>query len=269
RDDKVVAAWNGWAIAALAEAGMVLGRPEWVEHARLAAEHVWSAHWVDERLRRTSRDGRPSAAPAVAEDHAALAHGLGVLAQATGDPVWLGRAEQLLILLDEHFAAEDGGLYDTADDAEQLYARPRDLAENATPSGASAALMAYRLHARLTGLQRWTDRANAISATTTELLRRAPRAAGWPLFDAITERGRGPVEVAVLGSGPVAEELIKSAWRHAPAGSTVIGVPEPVPGFAVLEGKSAINGQPTAYVCQDFTCQRPVHTLDGLVEQLS
>lgn len=270
RDDKVVTAWNGWLIAALAEAGMVLEHSAWVELARTAAEHVWQVHRVDGRLRRTSRDGRASSALAVAEDHAALAHGFDVLAQATGDPAWLERAEQLLIMLDDRFATPEGGLYDTADDAEQLYARPRDLTENATPSGTTAALIAYRLHARLTGDQHWTERADGLAASTAELLRRAPRAAGWPLLDAITEHGeRAPVEVAVLGEGSAADELTRTAWRHAPAGSTIIGVAEPVPGFGVLEGKTAIDGRATAYVCRHFTCQRPVHTVTELIAQLA
>ncbi len=137
RDDKVLASWNGLAIAALAEAGVLLDR-RYLDAAVRCAELVTGVHVVDGRLHRTSRDGMAGAALAVADDHGNLAEGLLVLHQATGDARWMQAAEAMLEFATSHFRADDGGFYDTGDDAESLVRRPRELADNATPSGASA-----------------------------------------------------------------------------------------------------------------------------------
>src|SRR5581483_3415503 len=117
RDDKVVTAWNGLAIAGLAEAGVLLDEPRYLAAAVDCARLLVGTHLVDGRLRRTSRDGAAGAAAGVAEDYGDLADGLLVLYQATADPQWLTRAGELLETMLAHFAAEDGGFFDTADDA--------------------------------------------------------------------------------------------------------------------------------------------------------
>ncbi len=126
RDDKVITAWNGLAVLALAEGGAALGHPEWVDAAAEAAELLLDRHLVDGRLRRSSRGGVVGAAAGVLEDHAALADGLLALHQATGSARWLTAATELLDLALDHFAGPDGGFFDTADDAEALLHRPRE-----------------------------------------------------------------------------------------------------------------------------------------------
>ena len=144
RDDKVVAAWNGWLVDALAQAAMIFGRPDWLAVATEAAEYLWQIHWRDGRLRRTSRDGLVGAAAGILEDYAAFALAAVRLAAVHAAPTWLSRAEQLLEVIMEQFDDAGRGFFDTAADAEQLYARPQDPTDNATPSGLSTTVHALR-----------------------------------------------------------------------------------------------------------------------------
>ncbi|SDU96785.1 hypothetical protein SAMN04488544_2730 [Microlunatus sagamiharensis] len=261
RDDKVVAAWNGWLVDALAEAAVVLDRPDWLEAARVAAQTLWDLHLVDGRLRRTSRDGRAGTATGILEDHGALAAAYVRLACATGDPVWVERSRTLLALVEEQFGDGKGGYFDTAADAESLYTRPHEVTDNATPSGLSSALRALRLMARLTGEDAYARRADEAAATVGALVGRAPRFAGWLWADAVSEvlPSAAPVEVAVVGpEGPERDAMARLAWRLAPAGSVVVAATEGSGGFALLEDRTARDGRPTAYVCRGFVCRLPV-----------
>ncbi|MEV8411541.1 thioredoxin domain-containing protein, partial [Streptomyces niveus] len=150
RDDKIVAAWNGLAIAALAETGAYFERPDLVERATEAADLLVRVH-MDEtaRLARTSRDGRVGANAGVLEDYGDVAEGFLALAGVTGEGVWLDFAGFLLDTVLAQFTGEGGALYDTAHDAEPLIRRPQDPTDNATPSGwtsAAGALLSYAAH---------------------------------------------------------------------------------------------------------------------------
>ena len=138
RDDKVVAAWNGLAIAALAETGLLLGRPEFVTAARGAAELLAGTHLDAGRIARTSRDGVAGPSAGVLEDYACVADGFIALAGVTGEGRWVGLAGQLLATALDRFGADTGGFYDTADDGEPLLYRPADPADGPSPSGAFA-----------------------------------------------------------------------------------------------------------------------------------
>jgi uncharacterized protein len=270
RDDKVVAAWNGLLVDSLVQAAMIFARPEWLQIATEAAEHVWQLHWRDGRLHRTSRDGAAGEALGILEDYAALALAAVRLAAVHAAPVWLARAEQLLEVIIEQFTDAGGGFFDTAADAEQLYTRPQDPTDNATPSGLSAAVHALRLMAELTGLDRYTVRADRAAARASELVRRVPRFAGWLLADAIGQTsGRGPVQVAVVGADDAARAaLVHTAHQLAPAGSIVMaGIPDQ-PGLALLADRPMINNLPTAYVCRHFVCRLPVTSVNDLASQL-
>ncbi|HMI32952.1 MAG TPA: thioredoxin domain-containing protein [Propionibacteriaceae bacterium] len=270
RDDKVVAAWNGWLVDSLVQAAMIFTRPEWLQIATEAAEHVWQLHWRDGRLRRTSRDGLAGEALGIMEDYAALALAAVRLAAVHAAPLWQTRAEQLLEVVMEQFTDAGGGFFDTAADAEQLYTRPQEPTDNATPSGLSAAVHALRLMGELTGLDRYTVRADRAAASASELVRRAPRFAGWLLADAISQTsGQGPVQVALVGpDDAVRAELVRTAHQLAPAGSVVMaGVPDQ-PGLALLAGRPMINNLSTAYVCRHFVCRLPVTSVHDLTSQL-
>jgi uncharacterized protein len=269
RDDKVVAAWNALLVDALAQAAVIFARPDWLEIATEAAEHVWRVHWRDGRLRRTSRAG--IAGPvAILEDYAALALAAVRLASIHAAPAWLSRAEQLLDVIMEQFDDAGRGFFDTAADAEQLYVRPQDPTDNATPSGLSTSVHALRLMAELTGEVRYADRADRAAASAAELVRRAPRFAGWLLADAISQTsGRRAVQVAVVGPDDTARaELVRVAHQLAPAGSVVVPGSPDQPGLALLADRPMINNQPTAYVCRHFVCRLPVTSADDLALQL-
>ncbi|HLV56290.1 MAG TPA: thioredoxin domain-containing protein [Actinotalea caeni] len=272
RDDKVVAAWNGWAVVSLVEAAVLLDRPAWLEPARRAAHLLRTLHVRDGRVARVSLSGRLSPAPGTADDHGAVAHAFLALAAVDGDPSLLADALALLRTLDTAFVADDGGLHDTADDGEQLVRRPRDVAENATPNGSSAALHAYRWAYRLTGDHHWRDRADAVARTLGALVTRAPRAAGWGLADAVAEVGaRRPVEVAIVGpDGDDRGALVRTAWREAPPGSIVaVGDGDGTDrGVPLLAHRTTTRGAPTAYVCHDQVCDLPVTTLELLRQRL-
>src|SRR4029453_7882789 len=231
RDDKVVAAWNALLVDALVQAAMIFARPEWLQIATQAAEHVWQLHWRDGRLRRTSRDGVAGEAFGILEDYAALALAAVRLAAVHAEPLWLTRAEQLLDVISKQFNDTAGGFFDTAADAERLYARPQDPTDNATPSGLSAAVHALRLMAELTGEDRYAARADQAAASAADLVRRAPRFAGWRLADAISQTSeQKPVEVAVVGPEDSARaELARVAHQLAPAGSVVVAGPSAQP----------------------------------------
>jgi uncharacterized protein len=271
RDDKVVAAWNALMVDALVQAAMIFDRPDWLGLATEAAEHVWQLHWRDGRLRRTSRDGVAGEAFGILEDYAAYALAAVRLAAAHAEPVWLGRAAQLLEVIMEQFDDPAGGFFDTAADAERLYARPQDPTDNATPSGLSSAVHALRLMAALSGEDRYGARADRAAASVSELVRRAPRFAGWLLADAISQTsGRKPVEVAVVGEDDDAAraELVRLAYQLAPAGSVIVaGMPDQ-PGLPLLADRPMINDQPTAYVCRHFVCKLPATAVDDLAMQL-
>ncbi|MDQ4084473.1 MAG: thioredoxin domain-containing protein, partial [Actinomycetota bacterium] len=267
RDDKVVAAWNGLVVAALAESGVLLGRADVVDAAVDAGQLLWRVH-VDEagRLARVSRDGVVGAHAGVLEDYACVAEGYLALLGVTGDPVWLARAETLLEHLLERFADGRGGFYDTADDAERLVRRPQDPTDNASPSGQSAAAGALLTYAAVTGSGRHRAAAESALGVTRALSSRAPRFAGWGL--AVAEAAvAGPVEVAVVGAHGDRDraELHRVALESpAPGAAVVVGEPGARSGVPLLRDRPLVDGRAAAYVCRGFVCERPVTDPDDL-----
>ena len=257
RDDKVVAAWNGLAIAALARAGGLLGEQRFVDAALHAGTLLWELHVVDGRLLRVSRDGSPGQHAGVLEDYGCVADGFLALAEATGDGIWVERAGLLLDVALDQFAAADGGFHDTAADAESLITRPRDPSDNASPSGHSAVTTALVRYAALTGSGRHRDAAEAALATVRLLAERAPRFAGWSLAAAAAALD-GPKEIVVVTEpgDPVGAELAARARRS--LGSVVLVVPPGAGGIPLLEGRNLVDGRAAAYVCRSMVCERPV-----------
>ena len=251
-DDKVVTAWNGLAIGALAEAGALFGRPELVAAAETAADLIRDLHWTGERLLRTSRLGTAGRNAGVLEDYADLAEGLLALYAVTGDVCRFSAAGAMLDVVLTHFAAEDGGFYDTADDAEALVRRPRDPTDNATPSGASAAAGALVTYAALTGSERHRTAAERALATVTPLVTRHARFVGHAA--AVAEAlVAGPAEIAVVGDSP---ELLRAAWLATSPGAVVaFGGGDDVP---LLRDRPLVDGRAAAYVCRQFVCAAPV-----------
>ena len=271
RDDKVVAAWNGWLIDSLVSAATIFERSDWLAAALSAAELIWSLHWDGRRLRRTSRHGQVGSAAGILEDYAACALAFARLAAATTDARWVQRARALVAVIDEQFDDGNGGFFDTAADAEQLYARPQDPTDNATPSGLSSAVHALALLGQLTGDEALLARSERAAATAGELVRRAPRFAGWLLADAVSRLLHPPVQVAVAGAQDDGQTrlLRTTAARLAPGGSVVVAGEPDTAGFALLADRMMIDGRPTAYVCRHFVCNLPVTSAEELRGQLA
>jgi uncharacterized protein YyaL (SSP411 family) len=254
RDDKVVAAWNGLAVAALAEAGVLLDEPAWVQAAARCASLVQSLHWVDGRLRRVSRDGVVGKHAGVLEDYADVAEGLLALYWATGELDHLRGAHALLEVVLTQFPDGRGGFWDTASDAEQLVRRPQDPTDNATPSGSAAACGALLSYAALTGSLRHREAAEVCLGTLAQLFGRHARFAGWAL--AVSEAlVAGPAEVVVLDR----PDLLAVA-RMATSPGAVVAVNGPL-----------AEGRPSgaAYVCRQMVCELPTTEADVLRAQLA
>jgi len=267
RDDLVVMRSNGLAIRALAEVGAGASRADWVAAAGRAARYLLQVHRVDGRWRRSSRDGVAGPGQAVLADHGDMAAALLALHQADGDPFWLRSAQQMLDLVLDRFAAPDGGFNDTADDAEEMFLRPRDPVDGAAPSGASSVVEALVTAGSLTGDSRYQLAAEKALGTVGTLLLRAPRSAGWHLA-AAEALAAGPVQIAISGvPGHARNQLAEVARGSAPGGAVVVvGEPD---SAALLMDRPMVAGAPAAYVCRAFVCDRPVTGTDELAELLA
>ena len=263
RDDKVVAAWNGLAIAALAETGALLDRPDLVAAAERAADLLLAVHRDGGTLRRASREGVAGRHAGVLEDYGDVAEGLLALHAVTGEAHRLAAAGELLDAVLSRFAGPAGELFDTpeagTDPELAAVRRPRDPTDNAYPSGTSAAAGALLSYAALTGSPAHREAAaRALSAAAADG-GRAPRAFGWAL--AVAEALRdGPREIAVAGPAgdPIRAALHRVALA-ATAPGAVLSVGEPdAPGVPLLAGRGAPGtGAARAFVCRNFTCDLP------------
>jgi len=267
RDDKVVTSWNGLAIAALADAAVLLEDPAYLDAATGCARLVVGTHLLDGRLRRTSRDGRVGEAAGVADDYGNLAEGLLALHQASGDPGWLRTAGELLDVALTRFGDGEGGFFDTADDAQALFARPRSEADNAEPSGRSALAGALLTYSALTGSARHREAADAAVVAAGTLAARDPRFAGWALATAEAALA-GPLQVAVVGSGAAAAELLAAARASSSPGLVIAAGDPDTAGVPLLADRPLLEGMPAAYVCRGFVCDRPVTTPEDLAAAL-
>ncbi|WP_190344589.1 thioredoxin domain-containing protein [Streptomyces venezuelae] len=278
RDDKVVAAWNGLAIAALAECGAYFERPDLIERATEAADLLVRVHFDATagraRLYRTSRDGTVGGNAGVLEDYGDVAEGFLTLAGVTGEGVWLEFAGFLVDLVLDRFVAEDGTLYDTAHDAERLIRRPQDPTDNAAPSGWTAAAGALLSYAAHTGSEAHRTAAERALGVVHALGPRVPRFIGHGLAvaEALLD---GPREVAVVGhpEDPATAALHRTALLGTAPGAVVaVGLPQgPGAGdgeFPLLAERTLVRDLPTAYVCRHFVCARPTTDPVELAGQL-
>jgi len=264
RDDKVVAAWNGLAIAALSEAGAVFDRPDWVQAAEEAAQLLVEVHLGadghTDRVVRISKGGVAGRHAGVLDDQADVAEGLLCLYAVTGQPRWLIHARVLLDGVLEHFSDGAGSFYDTADDAEQLLRRPQDPTDNATPSGVAAAAGALLSLSAYTGSSRHREAAEGALTVYSALAGQYPRFAGWGL--AVAEAAvDGPREVAVVGhrGDPGWRALRRAALLGTAPGLVVALGSGDDAGDVVplLADRPLIHGHATAYVCVGFVCKVP------------
>jgi uncharacterized protein YyaL (SSP411 family) len=279
RDDKALAAWNGLAIGAFAEAARRLdlgedGDPRAAERylaaAAAAADAVTAGLLAaDGRLGRSWKDGRSSGA-GVLEDHAALAEGLLALYEAGHDERWFTIARSLADGILARFSDPAGGFFDTASDHERLIARPRDLQDNATPSGGAVATSVLLRLAALTGEDRYRTAADAAIRGVTALATRHPTAfARW--LAAIDQALTPIAEVAIVGdpADPETRALLRVA-AAGPLTARVVAVSATPSDSSVplLADRVMLGQHPTAYVCLGFACRLPVTDPNALADQL-
>jgi uncharacterized protein len=259
---------------AFAEAARVLERDDLREAAVRNAELLLSELRPGGRLMRSYKQGR-ARIPAFLEDHALLVDALLALYEATWDARWVREARSLADDMLERFWDEDDGIfYDTASDAEKLVVRPRDLFDNATPSGTSAAVMALLRLAELTGDHRYRAVAERVLGGSLELMARIPMGFGH-LLNALDFALAPPLEVAFAGE-PAAEDtqaLLRTVSR-AYLPNVVLALRGPDDGdqaaelIPLLEGRTAVDGKATAYVCERLACKQPVTEPAELAAQL-
>ncbi|HJU37553.1 MAG TPA: thioredoxin domain-containing protein [Gaiellaceae bacterium] len=247
-DDKVIAAWNGLALAALAEGARRLASSELLQAAielgeLLAVEPLW----------RTLRDGRPKY-PAYLEDYANVAHGLYELHVATGDLRWLRESRRVALAAVERFRdPERGGFFLTPADGEQLVARQKAFDDNPTPSGSSMLAFVLLRLARIWGDDELEREAVGALRLVRDLLTRAPVAFGWALC-ALDLHLSPRRELAIVG-GPDTDVARAALRGFDPDGVVAFGPADDVP---LLEGKTLVDGAPAVYVCERFACRAPV-----------
>jgi uncharacterized protein YyaL (SSP411 family) len=247
-DDKVIAAWNGLALAALAEGARRLERSDLLAAASdlgelLSADPLW----------RTLRDGRAKF-PAYLEDYANVAHGLYELHVATGDLRWLRESRRLALAALELFGdPERGGFFLTPADGEQLVARQKAFDDNPTPAGSSMLAFVLLRLARIWGDDELERQAVGALRLVRDLLPRAPAAFGWALC-ALDLHLSPPRELAIVGDPQ--SDVARAALRgFDPNAVVAFGPADNVP---LLEGKTLVDGKPAVYVCERFACQTPV-----------
>jgi hypothetical protein len=263
-DDKRLTSWNALMISALAEAGAVLERPDYLEAATAAAEFVLgSLRDADGRLLRTWKDGQ-GRLNAYLEDHAFLLEALLTLYESSFEPRWFAEAVALADTTIERFGDEEhGGFFETSSDHERLLARRKDLEDHPIPSGnASAAYGLLRLGA-LTGERRYEEQAVGVLRLLHELAAKHPQGFGH-LLQALDFHLAEVKEVALVGDARDLERVVRRAFR--PHLVLAGGAPDGVP---LLGDRPLVDGQAAAYVCEQFACQAPVTAAEELERLLS
>jgi uncharacterized protein YyaL (SSP411 family) len=247
-DDKVIASWNGLALAALAEGARRLERPD-----LLAAACELGALLSADPLWRTLRDGRAKH-PAYLEDYANVAHGLYELHVASGDLRWLREARRLALAAVELFGdPQRGGFFLTPADGEPLVARQKAFDDNPTPAGSSMLAFVLLRLARIWGDDELERTAVGALRLVRDLLVRAPSAFGWALCG-LDLHLSPPRELAIVGGAE--SDVARAALRgFDPSAVVAFGPAEDVP---LLEGKTLVDGRPAVYVCERFACRAPV-----------
>ncbi|HEY6691214.1 MAG TPA: thioredoxin domain-containing protein [Solirubrobacteraceae bacterium] len=263
-DDKRLTAWNALMISALADAGAALGDARYRDAAVAAAEFVLRDLRRDGRLLRTYNRGTAHL-NAYLEDHAFLLEALLGLYEATFDPRWFAEAQALADeILDRFEDRERGGFFSTAADHEALIARRKPLEDAPIPSGGASAAFGLLRLARLTGEARYEDAALGQLRLTHRLAPEHPGMFGH-LLQALDFALADVREVALVGDGrePL-EQVVRETFR--PHLVVAGGAPDGVP---LLAGRTPVDGRAAAYVCEHFTCQRPVTEPDELRALLS
>ena len=286
RDEKILTAWNGMMLRAFAEAAAVLGRADYAEIANQNANFIIANLRRDGRLLRTyraspehgRRDGEAKL-HGYLEDHAFLVDGLIALHEVTFDARWLEEAISLGEAMVELFWDEASGqFYDTGSDHEELIVRPRDVSDNAIPSGSSMATDVLLRLAVITGDAEYERRASTALRSAREMMARFPTGAGHWLcgLDFYLSTAK---EIAIVGelSDPATKALSSEVYRHYLPNRVLVGKAGTDGATAatrqlklpLLDGREPVDGRPAAYVCENYVCNLPVTDAQALAKQLA
>lgn len=266
RDEKVLTAWNGLMMAAFADAAAVLGNEEYLNIANRNAEFIARELTVDGRLLRTWKDGRAKLNGYV-EDYANVIDGLLVLFQASGDLRYVEEAKRLAdVMILEFWDPESGGFFFTSNDHEELIVRNKDFYDNATPSGNSVAADVLLRLAKIYGDEKYERFGAAVLRLAASQLRRYPQGFGRALssLEFYLSRNR---EIVVIGdrNSELSREVLEAYLPE----SIILIASTASSQLPLLEGRTSTQGRPTAYVCENFVCERPVTSVEDLRVLLS
>jgi uncharacterized protein YyaL (SSP411 family) len=279
RDEKVLTSWNGLMLAAFAEAARVLDRDDgsraltasYRQVAERNAEFLLrELRQENGRLLRTWKAGEAKL-NGYLEDYAYLIEGLLELYQTAFEPRWFVAAQELAETMITHFQAPNGGFFDTSDDHESLITRPRDLQDNATPSGNAMATAVLLKLAGFTNEWRYVDLAHQAVAQMQGMMAQYPLGFGqW--LQALSYTLSKPREIAIVGDPNAADTrallgVVHSGYR--PFQVVALGAPSTqFPAVLLLQDRGLVDGHAAAYVCRDFSCQAPISEPEGLQAQL-
>ena len=269
RDEKVLTAWNGLMLAAFADAAGVLGNDEYLQVAKDNAAFIKRELQSDGRLLRTWKDGRAKLNGYI-EDYANVADGLIELYQVSGEVEYLTEARRLAeLMITEFWDEENGGFFFTSNDHEELLVRNKDLYDNATPSGNSVAADVLQKLAKLTGDEKYERFAVTVLRLTASQIKRHPQGFGRALSALEFNLGHTK-EIVIIGEkgNELERELL---GRYLPDAVVVTSNDPAVDAemLPLLNGRTIVDGKATAYVCEDFVCQRPVTSVGELIHLLS
>ena len=272
RDEKILTAWNGLMLRSFAEAALVFQRADYRKAATANASFLLNALRQDGRLLRTYKAGEAKL-KGYLEDYAFLVDGLLALYEATFDHGWLREARRLAdSMVDLFWDEEEGSFFDTGEDHEELILRPREVSDNAIPSGSSVATEALLRLAVLCGEGEYARKGAAALQPVADLMSRYPMGFGnW--LCVLDFHLSTPKEIAVVGpwSDPATQALLETVYGRYLPNKVVAGLESEGSGDTIplLEGKGMVDGQPTAYVCEQYLCQAPVTKAEALAEQLA
>lgn len=274
RDEKILTAWNGLMLASFAEAAAILDRADYLSAARRNAQFVLDNLRRDGLLLRTYKDGQAKL-NGYLEDYSFFADGLIALYESTGELNWLEEARSITErMVEEFWDEEEGGFFYTGKSHEELIVRSKDYFDNATPSGNSVAAEVLLHLGVLTANEEYARKAVTLFRLLRDTMLRHPSAFG-RLLGALDFYLSTPKEIVIIGEREAVETkaLLREVWgRYLPnkvVALSIEGDTSAAQTVPLLRERIMIEAKPTAYVCEHYTCQRPVTTATELADQLN
>ncbi len=270
-DDKVLTSWNSLMLIVFAEAGRYLKIGDYIAVAQKNAEFLLTEMKKEDRLLRSYRKGKASH-NAYLEDHAGLILGLLSLYQSDSDVRWYQSAKELTEEMIQNYSDVQGGFFDTSKDHESLISRPKELQDNATPSGNSLAAKALLMMSAFSGNGEWHDLAISALENVNGYFANYPTAFGNWLCAA--DFALADIKQIVVIGDPKLEEsrnLINEIWKEWRPNNifTYSKLPVNPKSPEILKDRPLLGDLPTAYVCEKFICKQPVNSVEALKKQLS